>query len=137
MLVLATNRPEDLDSAVLDRIDVSIHIGLPQAEQRVKLVKMYLQLHLIDPMKNDKKTKNKVDEKCAAESQIMKIATKTAGFSGREISKLMIACQYAMMLDDQQTLSVTLMDKVLETKLLEHKQKVNFASSDNSGGTQS
>jgi ATPase family AAA domain-containing protein 3A/B len=47
MMVLATNRPEDLDAAILDRIDVSIQVSLPQEEQRVELVKLYMDLHLV------------------------------------------------------------------------------------------
>ena len=42
MLVLATNRPQDLDSAILDRVDVSMKIGLPEEEQRQALVRLYL-----------------------------------------------------------------------------------------------
>ena len=34
MLILATNRPQELDSAILDRIDVSLQIDLPGLEQR-------------------------------------------------------------------------------------------------------
>ena len=33
MLVLASNRPEDLDEAVLDRLDDMLEFGLPQVEQ--------------------------------------------------------------------------------------------------------
>ena len=32
MLVIATNRPEDLDRAVVDRIDEALHFDLPQPE---------------------------------------------------------------------------------------------------------
>jgi ATP-dependent 26S proteasome regulatory subunit len=37
MMVLATNRAEDLDSAVLDRMDESLYLGLPDAEKRQSL----------------------------------------------------------------------------------------------------
>ena len=41
MLVLATNRPQDLDSAVLDRIDDSIAFPLPGEAERVALLDLY------------------------------------------------------------------------------------------------
>ena len=41
MLVMATNRPQDLDSAVLDRIDDSIAFPLPSHEERVALLDLY------------------------------------------------------------------------------------------------
>jgi hypothetical protein len=34
MLVLATNRPEDLDRAITDRIDEALHFDLPRLEVR-------------------------------------------------------------------------------------------------------
>ena len=46
MLVLATNRPEDIDSAVLDRMDVSVLIDLPDMEERVALTKLYMKEHV-------------------------------------------------------------------------------------------
>jgi AAA+ superfamily predicted ATPase len=36
-MVLATNRAEDLDSAVLDRMDESLYLGLPDAHKRRSL----------------------------------------------------------------------------------------------------
>ncbi|QDZ22882.1 AAA domain-containing ATPase [Chloropicon primus] len=41
MLVLATNRPQDLDSAVLDRIDDSIAFPLPGDKERMELLDLY------------------------------------------------------------------------------------------------
>jgi len=41
MLVLATNRPSDLDVAVRDRIDVSIRMPLPGLEERKQLVRQW------------------------------------------------------------------------------------------------
>ena len=39
LLVGATNRPEDLDKAVLDRMDETVEIGLPDLEARKRMVK--------------------------------------------------------------------------------------------------
>ena len=45
VLVLATNRPGDLDSAITDCIDEVIESPLPQ-EERFKLLKLYLNKYL-------------------------------------------------------------------------------------------
>ena len=37
MMILATNRPEDLDAAMLDRIDDALEFPLPAFEQREEL----------------------------------------------------------------------------------------------------
>ena len=41
MLVLATNRPSDLDEAVTDRVDESVHFDQPDAEGRLRLGRLY------------------------------------------------------------------------------------------------
>jgi SpoVK/Ycf46/Vps4 family AAA+-type ATPase len=47
MLILATNRPQELDSAVLDRVDVSMYFPVPDATQRLRLVHRYLSEHIL------------------------------------------------------------------------------------------
>jgi ATPase family AAA domain-containing protein 3A/B len=46
MVVLATNRPGDLDDAVLDRMDEAIHFDLPGTEQRQQLLGLYLDKYI-------------------------------------------------------------------------------------------
>ena len=41
-LVLASNRPEDLDEAVLDRMDELVEFPLPGVEQRARILKQHL-----------------------------------------------------------------------------------------------
>ena len=47
MLVLATNRPGDLDSAVVDRIDEAVEFGLPGEMERRRLVDLYFHDYII------------------------------------------------------------------------------------------
>ena len=138
MLVLATNRPEELDPAILDRVDVSIRIGIPALRERERLVKLYLENTVMKTADESGKkslfgsTANKyvVEDECASENNIKSISKKTEGFSGREISKLMISAQYAMMLSPEKCLTVKLLNDVLETKLNEHKQKHEYSTID-------
>lgn len=44
LMVLATNRPGDLDPAVLDRIDESVEFGLPDLAERERTYSYYPQL---------------------------------------------------------------------------------------------
>jgi ATPase family AAA domain-containing protein 3A/B len=46
MVVLATNRPGDLDDAVLDRMDEAILFDLPGQEQRAQLLGLYLDKYI-------------------------------------------------------------------------------------------
>ena len=108
MLILATNRPGDLDPAIIDRIDESIEFGLPDLLEREKLVRMYFSEFVGgQPGAN-------------LESSLTKVAEIVKGFSGREISKLFMSLQthlYSMGLEkcDQATLMA-----VAESKVGEH-----------------
>ena len=78
MLIIATNRPGDLDSAIVDRIDESIEFPLPDTGEREKLVNMYCSQFVT-------KDVSKLG------SVLKTAASLTRGFSGREISKLMMS----------------------------------------------
>jgi len=51
LMVLATNRPGDLDPAVLDRIDESVEFGLPDLREREGMVKQYFRMCVTGPLK--------------------------------------------------------------------------------------
>jgi SpoVK/Ycf46/Vps4 family AAA+-type ATPase len=113
MLVLATNRPEDLDPAVLDRVDVTLNIDLPDLSQRTGMVTYYFNLHVLMVAVEIQKQSERnfiqrllfgqreadpyVSEDCKDHANLEKIACKLDGFSGREISKLFLAVQIAML----------------------------------------
>jgi len=100
MLVLASNRPGDLDAAVADRIDEAIEFDLPGPAAREKLVRLYFEKHLVAHSSRAAGGKGR----CASGARIVldadideavlsDIATRTENFSGREISKLWLAVQ--------------------------------------------
>ncbi|KAA0164574.1 hypothetical protein FNF28_03816 [Cafeteria roenbergensis] len=47
MMVLCTNRPEDLDAAVTDRVDQSLRFPLPEQQQRRAMVWQYFRSHVL------------------------------------------------------------------------------------------
>jgi ATPase family AAA domain-containing protein 3A/B len=54
MMVLATNRPEDLDSAITDRVDDALEFGLPGEGERERLVLVYFRKY-VGPLSEDDK----------------------------------------------------------------------------------
>jgi len=50
MMVLATNRPGDLDSAVLDRVDESVEFGLPDVNARKGMIDLYFKMFVAKPL---------------------------------------------------------------------------------------
>ena len=137
-LILATNRPEDLDKAILDRMDTSIKIDVPQYAERLSLSKLYMQEHVVAVAAKSKgrglfsmfAKKQHLQDECLKEEVMANIAKRSGGFSGREISKLFIAVQYAMLLAEGQTLTKELLQATFHAKLMEHKYKQEIEKSD-------
>ncbi|KAI0381884.1 AAA-domain-containing protein [Hypomontagnella monticulosa] len=79
-LLLSTNRPDDLDQAVLRRVPERMYIGLPSITARENMLNMFLR-----------------GEKLDAQLQPQHLAELTAGFSGSDINTLCVkaalACQ--------------------------------------------
>lgn len=139
MLVLATNRPEELDSAVLDRLDVSMVIGLPATDQRTDMLKLYLQSMTSNATTEGKSTVSifrssgkgnlEVEEDCTSRDYLESIAARMDGFSGREISKFVISLHHIVSLMGQKRITRDVIESVLTQKIDEHKQKCSMCIS--------
>lgn len=144
VLVLATNRPGDLDAAVTDRIDEVIEFPLPGEEERFKLIKLYLAKYISDQdnantgsrwsslFKGKQQIITSVD---VSDDVILEAARKTEGFSGREIAKLMSSVRAAVygrphadcVLDSQ------LFMEIVDYKVAEHHQRIKLSAAGEGG----
>lgn len=133
MLVLATNRPGDLDVAVLDRCDEAMLIDLPDAAARRALVRQHF----------DKYIKNAgatiaVDAAFDA-AALDAVADKLDGFSGRAIAKLFLSLQGAAYgrggADSPATVNPALVQEIVAAKLREATDRSNFSNVDFLAGT--
>lgn len=126
MLILATNYPENLDSAVLSRVNKKIEIGLPGADERASLLQLYNNKYLKEPIKNHKEVKTlQVD--AALDDQYFKgIAQKINGFSGREIDQLLAEVRIEALISGDDKVSQTLMDEVVNSKIAQHQKECNW-----------
>jgi ATPase family AAA domain-containing protein 3A/B len=140
MMILATNRPEDLDSAILDRIDVSIQISLPKYQQRIDLISLYSHLHIYQ-MIEEKTIRNillkgiyklfgfslspyMIENNFLQNHEIINFISKYInGFSGREISKLFISIQYELFLSSNGILTWNSCRELIKSKIIEHTIK--------------
>ncbi|CAL5324379.1 unnamed protein product [Camellia sinensis] len=136
VLVLATNRPGDLDSAITDRIDEVIEFPLPREEERFKLLKLYLNKYLSGEDNNSeskwgslfKKSTQKITIEDLSDDVIREAAKKTEGFSGREIAKLMASVQAAVYGRRDCVLDSELFKEIVDYKVAEHQQRIKLAS---------
>ncbi|EQC27948.1 hypothetical protein SDRG_14226 [Saprolegnia diclina VS20] len=119
MLVIATNRPEDLDTAITDRIDDALHFDLPEANERVRLLRLYFADCVAALPGGD-------NPECTA--ILDKAGPATQGMSGREISKMMLYLQNMAYAQDEVGISPKLVQRVLTEKIEEHKRKADLKS---------
>ncbi|KAF8068135.1 hypothetical protein N665_1150s0009 [Sinapis alba] len=77
LILGATNRPFDLDDAVIRRLPRRIYVDLPDAENRLKILKIFL-----------------TPENLETGFQFDKLAKETEGYSGSDLKNLCIAAAY-------------------------------------------
>jgi ATPase family AAA domain-containing protein 3A/B len=125
MLVLASNQPEQFDYAINDRVDEMVNFGLPGLEERQRMIYHYFDKYLLQKSSGTKQIKlDKFDfsKKCA------ELAAKTEGFSGRAISKLIVACQAGAYSSDDGKLTEKMIDDKLELARAAHEKKIKWRS---------
>lgn len=131
VLVLATNRPGDLDSAVTDRIDEVIEFPLPGEEERFKLLKLYLNKYLSEDNGSSsifRKQTQQIIMKDISDDVLREAAKKTEGFSGREIAKLASGIRAAVYGRPDCTLDSQLFREIVDYKVGEHHQRIKLAA---------
>ena len=139
MLVLATNRPSDLDTAVLDRIDDVIEVPLPDANARRNLVHLYFHQCFDDSdqiistfrrlaqrfLSRVADQRPKVASDFNKTKNLEALVPLTRGSSGREISKLLLSVQGTVFsqsaIDGRLELTNTLWHQAITWKLHEVK----------------
>merc|ERR1712118_377432 len=114
MVVLATNVPSIMDRAVLDRMDEAFEFALPGQAQRLQILKMLFDRHINSPTKQGMhiEVDPALDDKWLEE-----VARRTDGFSGRQLSKLVLAYQAAVFGGGTHKLTPGLAETVLNYKL--------------------
>ncbi|CAI5474590.1 unnamed protein product [Closterium sp. Yama58-4] len=136
VLVLATNRPEDLDSAVTDRIDEMMEFPLPREEERFRLLQLYLHRYVTNSQDGRKwwkrggggiaaafRKQEKIEVKGISEDVLRDAARKMEGFSGREIAKFMASVRGAVYGSKESVLDAQLFLEVVDYKVAEHQQR--------------
>lgn len=142
VLVLATNRPGDLDTAVTDRIDEVIEFPLPGPQERFQLIKLYFDQYIANKNEGDddkeklkfgglfKKERQRIVVEGIDDELIRVAAEKTEGFSGREIAKLIASVQAAVYGRPDCVLDADLFMQIVDYKIDEHKKRIQLSNAD-------
>lgn len=132
MMVMATNRPEDLDTAVTDRVDESLLFDLPDVEGRKALLQVYFNKYILEAGKKSgffAKSSAKIEVEDVDTEYLDAVAGRLEGFSGRGISKLLISVQGAVYGSESPVLTKELFEETLSWKLAEfHASQARYAA---------
>ena len=87
--MLATNQVNQIDSAVLDRMNELVEVPLPTLSERELLLRNYLISHVLTPGE-DQNNRVVLDKGVISEFEDIytSLAQSTEGMSGREIEKM-------------------------------------------------
>jgi len=139
MLVLATNRAEDLDAAVLDRCDESLFFDLPGKIEREVLLRLYFRKYVVEAADQVNRLMNRWWYRAWAQrkgTRMLEVGASAKGvgewvkravdvcdgMSGRELAKIMIGVQ-AVMYGGEGVVTGGVVDGVINVKAQEHKEK--------------
>ena len=112
MVILATNRLEDIDPAVLSRMDHKIYIGPPAALERKKILEEYIPRFF-----------NKAEQKeFFTNEAVQKIANNTDGLTGRAIFKMLNALSSGKHGSTDNRLTEKMIDSVVSHFISQEKQ---------------
>ncbi|XP_023946375.1 ATPase family AAA domain-containing protein 3A homolog [Bicyclus anynana] len=128
MLVLASNTPQQFDSAINDRLDKMIEFGLPGFEERERLIRLYFDKFVLQPASEGKRRLN-VDQFDYG-ALCTKLAERTAGMSGRALSKLGVAWQAAAYASDDGRLTEQMCIEICDDAVHDHRQKMEWLSAE-------
>ncbi|XP_045598026.2 ATPase family AAA domain-containing protein 3-A isoform X2 [Procambarus clarkii] len=127
MMVLASNTPEVLDFAVVDRVHEPVEFPLPTLVERERIIRLYFEKYILLPASEGKR-RLKVAEfdyskACSAVAKI------TEGMSGREITNLALDWQMTTYASLQGVFTEEIMRRRAEAAVQHKKYKVSWRSS--------
>ena len=90
MLILTTSNPGELDEAILDRMDEHIDLSLPSKNERFIILNNAFSkvFRPVEAIQRKTLTNAKYNSSLNVESALSDLSSKTSGFSGRELTKL-------------------------------------------------
>lgn len=126
MMVLASNTPEVLDFAVVDRVHEPVEFPLPTLVERERLVRLYFEKYILKPAAEGKR-RLKVAE-FDYSGACTKVADLTDGMSGREITNLALDWQMTTYASRDGVFSEEIMLKRAQAAVQHKKHKVSWRS---------
>jgi len=94
MVLGATNRPHNIDAAILRRMPRMFHIPLPQQESRLSILKLLLKDQSVSFNTNNNDELQDIEEEEDSHNYLSSLADRTVGYSGSDLKEV---CRAAAM----------------------------------------
>lgn len=125
MIMLATNHPLELDPAVLSRISKKVHIALPDVNERVKILQLYLTKYFIDQATvldgEQAVLASQLDE-----AALRSIAQDLTGWSGRDLEDLIGELRYVLSQKHTRVVTPDIVKVAAKEKLLQRRELAKY-----------
>ncbi len=126
MLILATNYPENLDAAVLSRVNKKIEVPLPGRDERLKLLTVYVNKYLKQvSQRGDVRSITIAPE--VTDQYFNEVAISIDGFSGRSIDQLVAEVRIEALISEGEVVSKELFDRIVTNKIEQQKKESSWA----------
>lgn len=138
LLVAMTNRPQDLDKAVLSRFDIREYIGTPAAVERRMILGKYIKEYLVGASIVQKPSGSFISKlfysppkaklltiqpEAISEENLDAISAKLEGFAGRDISKLVSSIVSAAYTTKDAVVTKEMVDNIVNNKIEQRRQE--------------
>lgn len=126
MLVVASNQPEQFDWAVNDRLDELVEFDLPGEKERERILLQYFKQYIADPATSGSRKQRLKLGDFEWIPKLKEIAKRTAGMSGRELSKLVFGWQASAYASEDGVLTAAMIEQNTAEVLKQHKRKMEW-----------
>lgn len=132
MLILATNYADELDAAVRSRIHKKIHMGLPAADERARIIKDKIEKYITTDERTyinkdgDEITASLRLDETITDEYIEAIAKTLEGFSGRDIEQMVSEMRLRGYRSGENVVTQAIFETVVadKKKTIEQDQKI-------------
>lgn len=129
MIVMATNRLSQIDSAIYRRVDDLVEIPLPGESERARVLKLYRDKILLDASQNGEEFVSSA-KRHMSDSKIKEMATATAGLSNGDLEGIINSIKTSSDITSNGLVGSTIVDTAVQRYIQKQKEFENAAKNE-------